>query len=388
VNKATRLSAALAMVAGFLAWSPAPIRIVIIGDSTVQTYDSARYYPEAGWGQMLGHFFQPGTVTIDNRAIAARSSRSFYEEGRWAAIVPTLKPGDRVFIQFGHNDRGGDATRYADTSTYKSYLGKYITESRAKGALPVLVTPMNQNTWSGGTLTRGFTEGSKNYRGAMMNVAAAMKAPLIDLELASKDLFQSLGQEYNAKFLFLGLARGEYPAWPDGAADATHFQIMGALEMARCVAAAIGASDHAELAPLALSLAPLHAFEPASNKTGAATLSHATTYPAGAPLILKAMVKAGETFQGWKDGEGRLLSSSPTFRTTMPAGPFRTRATFQGGKTGVLARMPAPVRAAAYDRDALGRFRADAEPGSDPVGWKAHGPAPVGSPGDPDDGSD
>lgn len=360
MQKTLSLLAAAGMVAGLLAWTAAPTRIVIIGDSTVQSYDSARYYPEAGWGQMLGHFFQPGTVTIDNRAIAARSSRSFYEEGRWAAIVPTLKAGDFVFIQFGHNDRGGDATRYADTSTFKAYLGKYITESRAKGALPVLVTPMNQNTWSGGTLTRGFTEGAKNYRGAMMNVAAAMKTPLIDLELASKDLFQSLGQEYNAKFLFLGLSRGEYPAWPDGAADATHFQIMGALEMARCVAAAIGASDHAELKTLAPSLAPLHAFEPKPNKAGAATLSHATTYPAGAPLILKAIVKPGETFQGWKDGDGRHLSSSPAFRTTMPAGPFRIWATFQGGTTGVLGRMRAPVRAAAFDRDALGRFRVDA----------------------------
>lgn len=354
------VSAVIGMAGGLLAMTgTAPTRIVIIGDSTVQTYDSARYYPETGWGQELGYFFQTGAVTIDNRAIAARSSRSFYEEGRWAAIVPTLKTGDFVFIQFGHNDRGGDATRYADTSTYKSYLGKYITESRAKGAIPVLVTPMNQNTWSGGTLTEGFNVGSKDYHGAMLHVAAAMKAPVIDLEQASKTLFQSLGEDYLTRFFFLNISAGAYPAFPSGHTDNTHFQVMGALDLAKCVAAGIASSADSSLKSLAPSLAPLYPFEPTLSKAGAGTITRPASYPAGARLILRVYPKTGETFQGWKDASGQPLSTSTAYRMNMPAGPLKVWAAFQGGTVGVNVRTLLRVGAQVPDRDALGRFRFD-----------------------------
>lgn len=360
MKNAIRVLAAAGTAAGLIAWtSAAPVRVVLIGDSTVMTYDSARYYPEAGWGQMLGHFFKPGTVAIDNKAIGGRSSRSFYQEGRWAGIVPSLKAGDFVFIQFGHNDRGTVADRHADTATFKDYLGKYVTESRAKGAIPVLVTPMNQNTWSGATLTEGFNIGANNYRGAMLHVAAAMNVPLIDLEQASKNLFQPLGQDYLTRFLFLNVPAGAYPAFPTGHTDATHFQIMGALELAKCVAAAIGTSADAALQPLAQSLAPLSPFEVAGNKAGAATITQSSSYPEGVPLILRVYPKTGETFQGWKDASGKLLSNSTAYRADMPSGPLKIWATFQGGTTGLRTQTSAPVRAAAPVRDALGRVPGD-----------------------------
>jgi lysophospholipase L1-like esterase len=360
-----RVLAAVGIAGGLLAWTAAtPAHIVIIGDSTVMTYDSARYYPQAGWGQMLGYFFKRGAVTIDNKAIGGRSSRSFYEEGRWAGIVPTLKAGDFVFIQFGHNDRGPVADRHADTATFKMYLGKYVTESRAKGAIPVLVTPMNQNTWNGTTLTESFNIGANDYHGAMMHVATAMKVPLIDLEQASKNLFQPLGQDYLTRFLFLNVPAGAYPAFPSGHTDATHFQIMGALELAKCVAAGIGSSADSALQPLAQSLAPLYAFEPTLNKAGAATITQSSSYPTGVPLILRAYAKTGETFQGWKDASGKLLSTRTEYRMNMPAGPVKIWATFQGGTTGVHAQIFGSPRAAAraMDRDALGRIRGDPFP--------------------------
>lgn len=360
MKNAIRLLAAVGVAGGLLAWTAAtPARVVIIGDSTVMTYDSARYYPQAGWGQMLGYFFRPGTVTIDNRAIGGRSSRSFYEEGRWAGIVPTLKTGDFVFIQFGHNDRGTVPERHADTAAFKMYLGKYVTESRAKGAIPVLVTPMNQNTWSGATLTEGFNVGSNDYRGAMIHVATDMSVPVIDLEQASKNLFQSLGQDYLTRFLFLNVSAGEYPAFPTGHTDATHFQIMGALELAKCVAAGIGTSADAALQPLAQALAPVDSFETAQNKAGAATITRSSSYPAGVPLILRAYVKSGESFQGWKDASGRTVGASTTYRTNMPSGPLKIWATFQGGTSGLRMQALAPLRESASggDRDALGRIR-------------------------------
>lgn len=362
MKNAIRISAAIGIAGGLLAWTASsPARVVIIGDSTVMDYDSAKYYPQAGWGQMLPHFFKPGTVAIDNKAIGGRSSRSFYEEGRWAGIVPTLKAGDFVFIQFGHNDRGTVPERHADTATFKMYLGKYVTESRAKGAIPVLITPMNQNTWNGTTLTEGFNIGVNDYRGAMMHVAAAMNVPLIDLEQASKNLFQPLGQDYLTRFLFLNVPAGAYPAFPSGHTDATHFQIMGALELAKCVAAGIGSSADSALRPLAQSLAPLYPFDPALNKAGAATLTQPSSYPSGAPLILRVYAKTGETFQGWKDGSGKILSTRTEYRMNMPAAPVKIWAAFLGGTTGVSAQIFGSPRVAApaVDRDALGRIRSD-----------------------------
>ena len=85
-------------------------------------------YPWAGWGQVLSNFFKSGTVVIDNQAIGGRSTKSFYVEGRWTTLANTLKTGDFVLIQFGHNDRDySKAERYADTTLYKSYLRLYVT---------------------------------------------------------------------------------------------------------------------------------------------------------------------------------------------------------------------------------------------------------------------
>jgi len=73
----------------------------IAGDSTVRSND-----PMRGWGQDLPRFFDPVKINVVNRAIGGRSTRTFYTEGKWQAIVDALKPGDWVVIQFGHNDVG------------------------------------------------------------------------------------------------------------------------------------------------------------------------------------------------------------------------------------------------------------------------------------------
>lgn len=73
----------------------------IAGDSTVKSNS-----PMRGWGQDLGTFFDPKKINVVNRAIGGRSSRTFFTEGRWKEIEDSLKSGDFVIIQFGHNDVG------------------------------------------------------------------------------------------------------------------------------------------------------------------------------------------------------------------------------------------------------------------------------------------
>ncbi|MEO0054338.1 MAG: hypothetical protein RLZZ50_285 [Verrucomicrobiota bacterium] len=132
----------------------------IAGDSTVRSNA-----PMRGWGQDLSRFFNPASLNVVNRAIGGRSSRTFYTEGRWQAIVDELKGGDWVLIQFGHNDVGrpdasskfrgsvkgiGDETETVtkpDGSTevvrsFGWYLKTFVRTARVKGANVVLCSPI------------------------------------------------------------------------------------------------------------------------------------------------------------------------------------------------------------------------------------------------------
>ncbi len=308
--------------------------IHIIGDSTVCNYAENKY-PWAGWGQVFGLFFKSGTVTINNAAIGGRSTKSFYVEGRWTTLLGEIKNGDFVLIQFGHNDR--DYTkdeRYADTTLYKSYLKKYVTESRAKGAIPVFVTPMNMNTWNGTTLREVFTEKEKgaDYRGAMINVANELKVPLIDLEKKSAAFMKTVGQAYCTSFQFMGLDPGEYPNYPDGYADGTHFQEMGALVNARLVADGIKElSSHTDVGKLAAVLAPLYQVTVQTNKANTGLVTVSGSFPAGATVTVRVKPNSSETFQNWADATGKSIATSKLHSFKMGTTPVTYNAMFKGG---------------------------------------------------------
>src|SRR5207302_8667082 len=117
-----------------------PITIYLAGDSTMaQKLPEKR--PETGWGEMLGRFFQDGTVIIDNRAQNGRSTRTFISEGRWQAIVGAIQPGDYVLIQFGHNDESKEKVdRYTPPVDFRNNLIKFVSDVRAREATPVIRT--------------------------------------------------------------------------------------------------------------------------------------------------------------------------------------------------------------------------------------------------------
>jgi len=113
------------------------ITVYTIGDSTMAN-KKAEVYPETGWGQVFQNYFD-SKVRVSNHAVNGRSSKSFIDEGRWKIVLDSLKRGDYVFIQFGHNDeKANKPAVYADPSTtYRKNLEKYIEETRAKGATPI-----------------------------------------------------------------------------------------------------------------------------------------------------------------------------------------------------------------------------------------------------------
>jgi lysophospholipase L1-like esterase len=219
------------------------ITIYLAGDSTVSDYIST-FAPRAGWGQVIGRFFDD-KIVVKNEAAPGRSSKSFIAEGRLKSILNQLDKGDYLFIQFGHNDQKfEDSSRYTEPhTTYKSYLKQYIDGARAKQAIPVLVTPVERRRFTEEGISR---DSHGQYPAAMMELGFEENVPVIDLTSKSKAVFQTLGPE-GTKNVFLWLKASQNKNYPKGIQDNTHFQETGAKLVARLVVEGI---EDSNLVPL------------------------------------------------------------------------------------------------------------------------------------------
>ncbi|WP_163407975.1 rhamnogalacturonan acetylesterase [Flavobacterium ajazii] len=225
--------------------------IYLIGDSTVADYSlekdyESKRFPQVGWGQVFQPFFQKdslklvknilGTakeVKIEDRAKGGRSTRTFFQEGRWAAVYKTLQKGDVVMMQFGHNDSSEEKTeRYVNIEGYKEFLRLFINQTREKGAIPIVLTPVARNyPWKDGKLSNVHGE----YPQAAKDVAKELNVKLIDLNELSMEFFSSKGKDYVTQNYFMNFEGNLYPGFPTGQKDNTHFQTAGGKEVARLV---------------------------------------------------------------------------------------------------------------------------------------------------------
>ncbi len=206
--------------------NPALPTLFIVGDST------ARNQADLGWGDHFAHYFDTTKINIANRAMAGRSSRSYYNEGRWANVLAEMKPGDYVLIQMGHND-GGTTTPQTDTKarasykglgdetaeytlpkpfttgplagqttetihTYGWYIRKYITDTRAKKATPLLLTVTIRNIWVNDTDGNLHIERDMGFRDYEYKLGADEQVPVIDMATVEADRLEALGQEKTA----------------------------------------------------------------------------------------------------------------------------------------------------------------------------------------------
>ncbi len=229
---------------------PKPVKVYLIGDSTVADYTMdegymQKKYPITGWGQVFQQFLtkdslkklnkliKSDSALVVDKAKGGRSTRTFFEEGRWKDVLSTLDKNDLVLIQFGHNDAAKDKPeRYVDIPGYKDFLRMYVKETRAKGAFPVLITPVTRNyPWKNGKL--GSAHGQ--YPQAVKDIAKELHVPIIDLTSLSADFFTTKGNELVSKHYFMNLDSAKYEAYPKGQKDNTHFQPEGAKEVARLV---------------------------------------------------------------------------------------------------------------------------------------------------------
>lgn len=206
-----------------------PITVYLAGDSTMAE-KRAEKRPETGWGEMFQKYFDAAKVKIENHAQNGRSTKTFIGEGRWQAIVDALKKGDYVFIQFGHNDSSKDkGERYTPPEDYRKNLIRFVEETRAKNANPVLLTPVMRRRFD---KEGKFYDTHGEYPGIVRAVAAEYKVPLVDMHRASETVIKNYGAE-DSKKLFLILKAGESANYPNGLDDNTHFSPLGAEEMAR-----------------------------------------------------------------------------------------------------------------------------------------------------------
>lgn len=198
--------------------------IFLVGDSMVADHPRE---PTASWGQILPLMLDDG-VAVANYAESGATLKSFLADLRLDKALSMMKPGDYLFIQFGHNDQKAQWPQtYAEAgTTYRAYLAAYIAEARRRGATPVLVTsPERRNFDTKGRITLSLGD----YPATMRAVAGELQVPLIDLNRASVTLYEALGPERSPAM------------FNDGGRDRTHYNTWGAWMTARIIADGIKA---------------------------------------------------------------------------------------------------------------------------------------------------
>lgn len=209
-----------------------PSALYFVGDSTMADKPDLAL-PERGWGQLFRELVVP-PLRFENRAVNGRSSKSFRDEGRWGDLVSSLAPGDWVLIQFGHNDeKSHDPTRFTEPEgEFRANLRRFVRETRAQGAHPILATPIVRRRFDAGG---AFLDSHGEYPRVIREVAEEEDVPLLEMEDSTRALVRSYGAE-RSRSLYLHVAPGDLPRLPDGLDDDTHLSELGARRIAEAAA--------------------------------------------------------------------------------------------------------------------------------------------------------
>ena len=186
--------------------------LLIVGDSTVENGNVGH----VGWGEPLASYFNLKKINVVNMAIGGRSSRSYIEEGRWATVLSKMKAGDFLLVQFGHND-GGSPTdpKRGDRATLKGggedtvtavnpknqqevvvhsygwYMRQYVTDTKAKGATPIICSLIPRKLWN----PDGKIGHSTDYGIWAMEAAKTGGGLFVDLNGIVADRYNEMGKE-------------------------------------------------------------------------------------------------------------------------------------------------------------------------------------------------
>jgi rhamnogalacturonan acetylesterase len=257
-------------------FNPALRSIFIVGDST------ASYHPDRmnegaaaaqGWGVFFYAFFDPTKVNVVNASKGGRSTRTFMSEGLWAKTLEQLKPHDIVLLQLGQNDvfalndkiaRGtipgiGEESQEIDNvathkhevvHTFGWYLRRYIQETRAKGAIPIVLSLTTRDVWKDGQVEVGVG----NYRESSYRIAVSEHAEFVDASAIIAIQYEKLGPEKTA-----GLFHTKEPV---------HLDTPGAFLDAQCIVAGLKGLSNTSMTPylsyLGLQVTPANPIIPSA----------------------------------------------------------------------------------------------------------------------------
>ncbi len=201
--------------------------IFLCGNSTVVDQDNE---PWASWGQMIPRFFDE-TVCFANFAESGEAANSFIAARRLKKILTMIKPGDYIFVEFGHNDQKQKGEGKGAFLSFWDNMKKYVDEARARGAVPVLVTPTQRRSFDA---TGHIQDTHLDFPAATKVLAAETDAYMIDLHRMTRTLYEAMGVE-PSKNAFVHYAANTWPGQTKDLADNTHFNPYGAYEVAKCV---------------------------------------------------------------------------------------------------------------------------------------------------------
>ena len=218
-----------------------PVHIFMAGDSTMANKPlykpvndpktgetSPEAFPERGWGMLLPEFFSNDAV-VENYARNGRSSRTFIEEGLWENILANMQKGDYVIIQFGHNDGAVDRKdRYTPPEDYRKNLIKFVEESRAKGGIPVLCTPVVRRKFDNDGKT---VDAHGVYPDIVRQIAKEKQTLFVDMHELTSEWMNQAGEEASKSF-YLHIPAGVNRNFPNGVTDNTHYVESGARKAA------------------------------------------------------------------------------------------------------------------------------------------------------------
>jgi lysophospholipase L1-like esterase len=192
--------------------------VFLLGDSTVCDQPGEPY---ASWGQMITRFFDD-KVAVANHAESGESLKSSLGAKRLDKVLSQMKRGDYLLIQYGHNDEKERGEGVGAFTTYKASLKQFVTETKKKGGIPVLITPVQRRTFdANGKITNSHGD----YPEAVRQVAKEENVALIDLHAMSTGLYEALGKDGSGRLFKEG--------------DGTHHSNYGAYELAKCIVQAI-----------------------------------------------------------------------------------------------------------------------------------------------------
>ncbi|MDO4553966.1 MAG: GDSL-type esterase/lipase family protein [Lachnospiraceae bacterium] len=236
--------------------------IFIAGDSTSAYYSSGKS-PWEGWGQEFYRYFtgkntvrqksytelgfnteylngyreyKMSNLTIENWSVPGESTTTFLSSGKWDGILNKAKPGDYVFVQFGHNDSvKSKGVKYTSLSDYRKNLKTFIKSCEQRGVTCVLLSPIPKYSFTSSGNCQIWVN---SYRKAMKSVAAANNVPFLDIGYYGSIFLTNIGKSA-AKPYYLIVGKGKYSYFPDGTKDYIHLQKKGADKFAQIVAARI-----------------------------------------------------------------------------------------------------------------------------------------------------